>query len=243
MRLKAYAGKTHKGPFLEVNEDSFDVDLSQELFMVVDAFGGAGHGDQCAKTITANMKKVYSHMSGDPDSTHPFFYAPQYLIEGNALINAAISSHQLILDENKKKEITKRSGASGVFLSLSENVANILSIGNCQTYYYSLGKVTKVYEPDSLSVSGPYTQRGPRIPFNAFGLYDYLHFNFKELRANEGDALIMLTDGVYNRLDGDEIRVMVEKNTQNLNGAISQMFALANKRNNFDNQSCIILSF
>lgn len=243
MKLRAYASKTDKGPYFEVNEDLFDVDLSQNLFMLIDAFGGAGQGDTCAEHIVRHVREMYSRISSDPDSTLPFFYAPQYLLEGNALINAALSTHQLICQENAGKEMSKRAGASGVFLSFSENIVNILSVGCCQAYHYSLGKIQKVYQEDSLNFVNPTAKENIKVPLNAFGLYDYLHFIFREAKVLSGDYLILLTDGVYHFLDQDEMKAIVEKNTENLNDAISEMFALANKRSNLDNQSGMILHF
>ena len=243
MKLRAYIGKTDKGPYLEVNEDLFDVDLSQNLFMMIDAFGGAGQGDVCAEKIVQHMKEMYSRISRDPDSTLPFFYGPQYLLEGNALINATLSTHNLICQDNRGKQMSQRAGASGVFLSFSENIVNILSVGTCQTYHYSGGKLQKVYQEDSLHLTNPIIKQNVKVPLNAFGLYDYLHFILKEVKMSEGDYLILMTDGAHHLLDEDEIKAIVEKNTVNLSNAISEMFFLANKRNNLDNQSGMILSF
>ena len=39
--LKRYAYKTDKGPLLEVNEDDVEVDLKNEIFMILDGFGGS----------------------------------------------------------------------------------------------------------------------------------------------------------------------------------------------------------
>lgn len=243
MKLKAYGSKTDKGPYLEINEDFFDVDISQNLFMLIDAFGGAGQGNVCAKKIMENMKKVYSHIGGDPNATLPFFYGPQYLPEGNALINAALSTHQLICKENFDKKMSERSGASGVFLSFSENIVNILSVGNCRTYYCSQGNIEKVYEEDALHFINSITQEKVRVPLNAFGFYDYLNFILREIKVNPGDYLILVSDGVYNLLEKEEIKAILEKNTNDLNNGISKMFYLANERNNLDNQSGMILSF
>ena len=139
--------------------------------------------------------------------------------------------------------MSQRAGASGVFLSFSENIVNILSVGTCQAYHYSLGKLEEVYQEDSLHCINPITKENFKVPLNAFGLYDYLHFIFKEVKMSSGDYLILMTDGANHLLDKDEMRAILERNTENLSNAISEMFLLANKRNNLDNQSAIILGF
>ena len=116
MKLKAYAAKTDKGPYFDINEDLFDVDLSQNFFALIDAFGGSGQGDICATKIIQYMRENYSQVSSDPDSTLPFFYGPQYLLEGNALINAALSTHQIICQNNAEKMMSERAGQVAFFL-------------------------------------------------------------------------------------------------------------------------------
>ena len=186
MKLKAYAGRTDQGPYLEVNEDFFDVDLAQNLFMLIDAFGGAGQGDICGEKIITHIKESYAVVSGDPDSTLAFFYAPQYLLEGNALANAVLSCHQVICQDNGQRKIVQKAGASGVFLSFAQNMVNVLSVGNCRVYHLSLGKMTKINQEDSLDFINPRTRESVKVPLNAFGLYDYLHFGLKELKVMPG---------------------------------------------------------
>lgn len=44
MKLKSYAAKTHQGPYLEINEDGYEFDFENELYMILDGFGGSGIG-------------------------------------------------------------------------------------------------------------------------------------------------------------------------------------------------------
>ena len=240
MKLNAYAGKTDQGPFLNINEDVFDLDLSHSLFMVIDGFGLGGMGRICAEKIAESIKIEYAKINDDPDSTLSFFYAPQYFLEGNALINAVLLSHQLLYKENQKREHSKRVGAGGIFLSCSERVVSILSVGNCQAYYCSSNTIIKIINEDVIK----FDQKAEiDIPLNAFGFYEHLNFTYREVRPSSGDHIVFFTDGVYKFLLEDEIKNTVEKNSGHLYNALEEMFELANARNNLDNQGGFILQF
>jgi serine/threonine protein phosphatase PrpC len=44
MDLINFSVETHQGPFLNVNEDGFEFDFENEIFMIFDGFGGNNIG-------------------------------------------------------------------------------------------------------------------------------------------------------------------------------------------------------
>ena len=243
MKLKAYMSKTSIGPLLKTNEGIVEEDLSKNLYAIINSFGGNSEGPHHpTRQIWNSVNRLYSSITDDPDSTLAFFYAHQYLMEGNALVNSVIATHQSILQDNlEKKDMSHRFGASGIFLALANHTANILSIGSCQAYHYSLGEIKLICTEDAMKLPLTKSKGIKSIPLHALGLYDYLDFNFKEVRVKSGDYLILLSSGVYNFLKEDEILRCIEANQIVLENAISEMFCLANDRDNIDNQSCMIL--
>ena len=145
MRLKSLSAHSDQGPFLEINEDTYDFDLDNNLYMLLDGFGGVGVGDIAITALKENIKKFYTQISEDPDATLPFFFSPKYLIEGNALINAMLYSHNLLVKDNMSKEVAHRAGASGIFMSKSESIMTLASVGNCTSYLYRKGIFKKIF--------------------------------------------------------------------------------------------------
>ena len=45
IELKSYGLLSHQGPHLNLNEDYVEVDLANNLFMVIDGFGGSNIGE------------------------------------------------------------------------------------------------------------------------------------------------------------------------------------------------------
>lgn len=100
MRLKAYAAQTHQGPYLQINEDGYDFDFENEIYMVLDGFGGSGIGDKAVDKLKQEIKNFYTQISDDPNATMPLYYNPRNILEGNAIMNALMNAHQNLLKMN-----------------------------------------------------------------------------------------------------------------------------------------------
>lgn len=245
IELKSYGLLTHQGPHLSLNEDFVDIDLANNLYMIIDGFGGSNIGDKAAMIVRNSLKRSYTKIASDPDSTLPFFFSHKYLIEGNALINAFHVAHQEVNRENENKNMSNRGGASVIGAALAENILTLVSTGNCGAYRYGNGQLTTEILPDSLtSISRErFSSYLHSVPMSGVGLFEDLQYQVKELKMAAGDLVILLTDGVYSRLKESEIQVVIEKNMQSELEIIKELFKLANDRGNLDNQSALILQF
>ena len=245
MELVNFSVESHQGPFLNINEDGYDFDLENDLFMIFDGFGGSGIGDQCVKELQLNIKKFYQNFIVDRNSTLPFFYSPKYLIEGNALINAALISHQELYKQNLEKDVSSRGGASSIIAAKSESIISLLSLGNCRAYLIRNGVVNTLFNEDSYRflTHDKYDSHLKNIPLSGFGLFPDLHYQVKEVRIAENDRLVLVTDGVYGRVDESELEACINRHTLNIKNKIHELFELSNKRGNLDNQTCMILEF
>lgn len=245
IKLQSYAARTDQGPYLQLNEDSHDVDLVNGLYMVFDGFGGSSVGDKAVKLVSDTIKKFYTRIGGDPDSTLPFFYSTKYLIEGNALVNAMEYAHHLLKVENQNKDMNNRGGVAGLAVAQSENILTLASTGNCMALLYSRGELKQIIEPDNFEmISGDHFEKQfTTAPAAAFGLFDDLHLNVKEVRVSRGDRVVLLTDGVYARLKQAEIYDILQKEGAKNQDKIDELFELANSRGNLDNQTGVLLNF
>lgn len=245
MELVSFSSESHQGPFLNVNEDGYDFDFDNNLFMIFDGFGGHGIGDKCVNDLKINIKKFFENFIVDRNSTMPFFYSPKYLLEGNALINSALFTHYELYKANTEKELSARAGASGIIITMSESIMTLLSVGNCRAYVMRKGKIINLFTDDSMQFLSKdnYNSHLKNIPMAGFGLFPDLHYQVREVRLVEGDRIITITDGVYGRVDDDEINAILLRPSMNLKSKIEELFKLSNDRGNLDNQSCSILEF
>ncbi len=245
MKLKSYGARTDQGPYLNINEDNFEINFDKELFIVADGFGGAGIGDIATKNLLEEINNIYGEISGDPDATLPFFFNPSFSLEGNALVNAALKANQKLCSSNQNKEMKDRAGASATIVAQTANLIHVLGIGNTAMFLDSQGKIERVYQEDSFYFLNRKTRSydGNTVPLSAFGLYDQIQYNYKEVKIAEGDSLVLLTDGVYSRLEPGEINSILHYNSRNTAKIIDEMFDLANERGNLDNQTALVLRY
>lgn len=245
MRLKAYAAQTHQGPYLEINEDSYDFDFENELFIVLDGFGGSGIGDRAVDKLKYEIKNFYTQISDDPNATMPLYYNPRNLLEGNALLNSMMNAHQNLLKSNLQKPVNQRAGASAVVAVKTDSILILVGVGNCCAYHFRQGKINKLIFEDSFKYfsKDQFDYKFKTAPLNAIGMYPELGHQLKEVRLNEGDKILILTDGVYAHLSDEEFLYALNRSMSDANERINSLLKLSNSRGNTDNQTAMILEF
>lgn len=245
MPISSFGIKTDQGPFLKVNEDFYEADIEKNLYMLIDAFGGAGVGDKAAKKVSELIKENYGRISGDVDATLPFYYSPQFNPETNALINSILYVHQIICQDNTDQEMQYRAGVCGTFIAVHDDMASIVNIGNLRSLLISDDQVQCIIAEQDFQYQVPRSAHDGinRIPISAIGLYEELSFQVKEVRLQKNDLIISLTDGVFPYMNDSEVKYMLDQTGRDLGKSIDHLFSLANDRDNHDNQSCLILAF
>ncbi len=245
MRLKAYAAQTHQGPYLQVNEDGYDFDFENELFIVVDGFGGSGYGDRATEKLKNEIKNFYTQISDDPNATMPLYYNPRNLLEGNAILNSMMNAHQNLLRSNLEKPVNQRAGASAIVAVKADSLMVLVGVGNCCAYHFRKGKLSKVIVEDTFQYlsKDQFDLRFRTSPMNAIGMYPELGHQMREVRLAEGDKIILLTDGVYAQLNDDELLYTLNKSSPDANERVNSLLKLSNSRGNTDNQTAMILEF
>lgn len=245
MRLKAYAAQTHQGPYLQVNEDGYDFDFENDLFMVLDGFGGSGIGDRAVEKLKQEIKTFYTQISDDPNATMPLYYNPRNLLEGNALLNSLLNAHHNLLKSNQEKAINQRAGSSAVIAVKADSILILVGIGNCVAYHFRKGTLTKIISEDTFQTlsKDQFDDKFRSAPMNALGMYPELGHQLREVRLDEGDKVILLSDGVHAHLSTDEILYTLNKFAPDANERVNSLLKLSNSRGNTDNQTAMILEF
>lgn len=245
MRLKAYAAKTHQGPYLQVNEDGYEFDFENDLFMLFDGFGGSGIGDKAIEKLKLDIRTFYTQISDDPNATMPIYYNPRNLLEGNAIINSMLNAHQKLYQANQDQDLNHRAGASALIAVRADSVVVLVGVGNCRAYHFRQGKLVQIMLEDTLQLLGKDHGEAKfrNTPMSAFGMYPELSYQMREVRLSPGDKIIALTDGVYAHLSEDELVYALNKAAPDAQERVNALLKLSNSRGNLDNQSAMILEF
>lgn len=244
IELESYYAKTDQGPYLNINEDDIHVDLINKVFFLIDGFGGGTVGEQAVAVFKEKIVSFFNKVSGDPDSTMPHFFNSNYLLETNALINAFHIGHEAILKLNENKDMNERGGLSCIGLILSENIASVVSIGNCASILYRSGKATVLSNPDIISPFGNLENNlnFKTFPTSSIGMFEYINPKIWEVSLRKEDKVCLLSDGVYSHLSLDDIKNIIDTRKKDDQESVKKMFQLSSERGNLDNQSVIIVS-
>ncbi|MBT3983551.1 MAG: hypothetical protein HOE90_19500 [Bacteriovoracaceae bacterium] len=245
IKIKSYAAETNSGPYLNINEDGYLIDLANKLFVIFDGFGGSGIGDKVVEVLKGDIAHFYTKFGGDPDSTMPFYFSHKYLLEGNALINSLRFSHKNLLKKNSNIAPNQRGGASAIAMSFSENICTLAGTGNCKAYLIRKGRLKCLVDDDSIRwvVGDDYHKENLTCPMSGFGLFEDLHLKVTEVKPVQDDVLLFLTDGTYARLEEEELLYFALKSDLTPSERIGKLFSLANERGNHDNQSGLLMQF
>lgn len=133
-----------------MNEDGYDFDFDNQLYMIFDGLGGSGLGDNCVSKLKQDVKQFYTQLSDDPNATMPLYYNPRNTLEENSLINSMLNAHQKIYRANAEKPINQRAAASGILATMSESLLVLLGVGNCVAYHFRKGRLHKLIQEDTL---------------------------------------------------------------------------------------------
>lgn len=245
MRLKSYAASTHQGPYLQINEDGYDFDFQNDLFMIFDGFGGSGFGDKAVDKLKVDIKHFYNNLSDDPNATMPLYFNPKNLLEGNALVNSLLNAHQNLYRSNLEKPVNQRAGSSGIVAVKADSILVLAGTGNCCAYHYRQGSLTKIIYEDTMELLSK-SDLGKKFrtsPMSAFGLYAELSYVMKEVRLQEGDKILLMSDGLYAHLDEEEILHHLNRISPDAQDRINSLLKLSNTKGNVDNQTAMILEF
>jgi serine/threonine protein phosphatase PrpC len=232
MQLVSYCAKTDKGPYLNINEDDYLIDLNKNIYGIFDGMGGGRVGSDLIRSLKEYLLKFYNQFS-DQDATIPFFYSPRFLIEGNALINAIYQSNSLIYEENSQRD--NKGASSLVLTNLTGSILTVASIGLGLVYVFRDNRLILLNFSDSLSLSS-------LIPTNLLGIYESVNLELREAKLRSGDLVLFLSDGIYAFLEEMDV-VKILRGGGGLNSKVEQLFEKANNKGNQDNQTALFLQF
>ena len=245
MNIKSYAAITHQGPLLEVNEDAYDFDFKKHFYFVLDGFGGSGIGDKAVLGAKLQLKEFLFKLSSDPNATMPFYYDPQNLLEGNALINTILNSHHRLYKENLDRKLSHRAGYSGCFALKSESCWVLCGIGTAQAFLFRQGHLERIFGDQSLKLhsSSALPHNELNVPLSGVGLYQNVHFQMREVKIQPGDLILLATDGLYSALSENELIYHLSQPHHDHFIRLSHMINLSNSHGNYDNQTGMIIEF
>ena len=236
-------GATHVGMVRARNEDTYrfgTLNDGTSWAIVCDGMGGV-HGGQLASTIAADtvsekIKKCYN---------------PSMSVSSleNLLLSAVTTANVIVYDRGDIDYNLKGMGTTIVAAIAKDNEACIAHVGDSRAYITD-GKVIRQVTRDHSLVqemydSGKITEEEflhhpqKNIITRAMGVGENIEIDFNYVCIDEGDALILCTDGLSGLLSDDKILEIY--NNTDLEHLSDEYIKEANKLGGKDNITVVVM--
>ena len=190
------AGRTDIGQLREKNEDA--IVNSDRLALVADGMGGHPGGEIASNAAAGVVSAVFTGRS--IDELEAAVRAANWAIRDRAVAQAGLDGMGTTIC------------AAGL---LTDGHIGIVNVGDSRAYLWRAGVLTQLTQDHS--VTAELIQRGklrgedaPRHPHygvltRALGVGPDVDIDCRTLAVEEGDRIVVCTDGLFNELSGEEI--------------------------------------
>jgi len=243
------SGLSDVGVIRSHNEDCFDIDPKNQVFVVADGMGGHSHGE-IASRIAVDAIRDFVERTTDNDATLPFEMDPQLGRHGNRLRAAIHVAHDRVLRAIRQDASLHGMGTTVVGLLLDGQSAAIAHVGDSRAYRLRNGKLELLTQDhtwvNEQVVAGFLSEEQARahplknVVTRALGGEAEVEIDVHEWPAETGDVFLLCSDGLTTMLTDDDILSRLQS-AGRLEEACSRLVRDANARGGYDNVSVVLV--
>lgn len=238
--------RTDIGPQRKTNEDRMITVIPEDtqvlaqkgaLFIVADGLGGYTKGD-IASEMAVNAVRDYYYQDANTDN-------------GASLLAAMKHANTLVYQGNlaqSNQDPEKMMGTTCVAAVLNGDAVYVTNVGDSRAYIIRNGQVLQIsqdHTPHAEQLrAGTITEEQAQAMANniitrCIGVHDDVEVDLFQEPVQEGDILVLCTDGLNKAISDDEIRTIVEQYTPE--ESVDKLVELANRQSGEDNVTAIVV--
>jgi serine/threonine protein phosphatase PrpC len=239
-------GRSDVGRVRPSNEDSFGFDLRQGIFVVCDGMGGHAAGEVASK-IAVDTVLSYFRDQEPLAADASLVDAP---LGAQMLSDAVNKANETILDYAEGHATASGMGTTLVAARFAEGKFTIAHVGDSRIYLLRGDSLLQLTEDHSLvmeqvrrgilTVEEARKSTAQHIITRALGTEDNSPPDLAEFPAEEGDILLLTTDGVLRHIEDDQIHDILA-NTGPLQAACDKLIECALAAGGEDNATCLLI--
>ena len=237
--MKTYS-ITDTGILREMNQDYFfasdePVGNLPNLYIVADGMGGHKAGDYASRYTTQRIVASVSRNPGDEPVT--------------ILKEAIETANKLLITESAEDESKRGMGTTLVAATVIGRHLVVANIGDSRLYIINRdirqitrdhSLVAEMVRIGEVPVSEARKHPDKNIITRAIGAGDDVDADFFEVDLNEGDRILICTDGLTNMVEDQDIRDIVLQNIP-LEGRVELLVRTANRNGGKDNITVMMI--
>lgn len=213
VRIQA-AGQSDRGLARSHNEDCYEIDREQNLYLVADGMGGHRHGEVASRLAVETIRGFMERVSGG-DATLPSLPEPRLSRQANLLKMAVRLAHDEVIRAIHEDRRLAGMGTTLVALTLEGKNASLAHVGDSRAYLVRDGEIQLLTQDHTwvneqvtagfLSHDQARTHPLKNVVTRALGGESRLEVDVREIEAEPGDLFLLCSDGLTTMLDDREI--------------------------------------
>lgn len=234
--------KTDKGLRRSNNEDAFFVMKKDRVFIVADGVGGNNSGEIASRTCVNEIAKYVETSPLTPDMTSK---------EIRAYFTACLRDTNFrVLEMSQKFEENQGMATTVVLAFLAKDRVYIVNVGDSRAYLLRDEQLSQITEDHTyvntllraglISADEAENHENRNMITRAVGADYSIEADFFELAVQEGDILLLCTDGLYGEVDRDELIRQLSAEAS-MTDICAGLVETANHNGGSDNITMIIL--
>jgi serine/threonine protein phosphatase PrpC len=241
------AGRSDVGRVRPSNEDNFGYDQRLGIFVVCDGMGGHAAGEIASQIAVDTMLAYFREHAPEVEDNAFLDDAP---VGARLLAEAVKKANDAILDYAEEHKNTTGMGTTLVAARFSDGVFSIANVGDSRIYLFREGQLLQLTEDHSLVMEQ--VRRGmltleeakrssaQNIITRALGTDESTLPDLGEFPAQEGDILLLTTDGVLRHVADQEMSNILLQ-IPSLQAACETLIDAANEGGGEDNATCLLV--
>jgi serine/threonine protein phosphatase PrpC len=241
------AGRTDVGRVRPSNEDNFGFDQQLGIFVVCDGMGGHAAGEVASQIAVDSILTYFRERTPRPEDNAVLADAP---VGARLLAEAVKKANDAILEYAEAHKNTSGMGTTLVAARFSNGVCSIAHVGDSRIYLFREGQLLQLTEDHSLVMEQ--VRRGmltleeakhssvQNIITRALGTEESTLPDLGEFPAQDGDVLLMTTDGVLRHVADQEMCTILLQ-LPSLEAACQTLIDAANEGGGEDNATCVLV--
>lgn len=236
-----YFAKTDRGQRRRMNQDYVfatdqPVGTLPNLFLLADGMGGHKAGDYASRYLVEELKKYFSTTNTQPEM--------RLIQEGIAEINREL------FELSQNNEALNGMGTTLVLAIIDGHTLTVGNIGDSRAYLIhgnTIHQITKDHSYVEEMVERGFMRRGSRDYMNsrniitrAVGIEPTVSADFFEIELQDGDFLLLCSDGLSNMVDNESIKNVV-RDYSSVREKVLALIDMANINGGKDNIGIVLI--
>lgn len=250
VRIEAY-GSTDVGLLRTHNEDYFDINERDRVYVVADGMGGHNHGEVASQiAVETILASVAESRKDGEDTTLPLGYDSDLRSHSNRLKRSIHLAHDEVLAAIRRDGSLLGMGTTVVGAIHDRDVLAIAHVGDSRGYRLREGHLELLTQDhtwvNEQVVAGYLSEEQAKshplknVVTRALGGDSDVVVDVLETRARPGDLFLLCSDGLTTMLSDQEIHQRLSA-SESLEEKCRRLIHDANARGGFDNITVVLL--